>query len=451
MLQKLRQLISSPEEFAAQLVNPFQRFAHNEAASSILLLAAVVTALLWANSPWERAYHSIWEVRVSLAAGPWAISKTVRHWINDGLMAFFFFVVGLEIKRDLVVGELSSLRRAFLPAAAALGGMVVPALIFTLVNWGTPAIHGWGIPVATDIAFALGALAVLGKNLPAGLRAFLSALAIADDIGAVLVIALFYTETISVVHLTAALFFLVALALAHFFWVRWTLIYAILGVGLWIAVVGSGVHATVAGVLVAFFIPAREKYDTDKFIRTVDNLLGEFECEPGGCGRSILLNERHLNTVRSIALAANRAETPLQRLENSILPWVVFVVVPLFALANGGLTLIGMDVTNSITSRLSVGIILGLLVGKPLGICIFSYLSVKAGIASLPSDVTWPQLAGVGMLAGIGFTMSLFIMGLSFGEEVFIVQAKLGILCGSLLSAVLGLAFLHAVSRRIQG
>ncbi len=358
-------------------------------------------------------------------------------------MAFFFFTVGLEIKREMLVGELASLRKALLPASAALGGMLFPSLIFIYFTYGTAMAKGWGIPMATDIAFALGALAVLGRSIPVGLRVFLSAFAIADDLGAVLVIALFYTKTITLHYLLISLLFVGGLALANFFWVRHTLVYAILGTGLWLAILGSGIHATVAGIIVAMFVPARAKYDTDKFLSEVSTHLNEFQCEPAGCGHSILLNERHLNAVQSIELAAHHAETPLQRLEHSLHPWVAFVVIPFFALANAGVSFAGMDILNALLSPLTLGVSLGLLLGKPLGITLLSFLTVKTGLASLPSGVRWSHIVGASILGGIGFTMSLFIMGLSFSDETLIDQSKFGILAGSLASGVIGLAFLR--------
>lgn len=448
MLTKLKKNLVSGEEIGERLIRPFQRFSEREASSSILLLGAAIVALIWANSPLSQLYHTFWRTELSLSVGPYAISKSLFHWINDGFMAFFFFTVGLEIKQEMLVGELVSFRKAFLPAAAALGGMLFPSLIFFLFNRGTPAMHGWGIPMATDIAFALGALAVLGRRLPLGLRTFLSALAIADDLGAVLVIALFYTKTIVLDYLLVGLVFVGGLALANFLWIRRTLVYALLGIGLWLSILGSGVHATVAGIVVAMFIPAKGKYDTDKFIGEVGTLMNKLQCDPSGCGHSILLNERHLNIVQSIELAAHHAETPLQRLEHSLYPWVAFVIIPLFAICNAGLTFAGTEALRALTSPLTLGIVFGLLLGKPLGIGLFSYLAVKTGLASLPRGVKWPHIIGAGILGGIGFTMSLFIMGLGFAEDTLMVQAKLGILSGSLASAVLGLAFLWSVSLR---
>jgi NhaA family Na+:H+ antiporter len=447
MLAYLKKYLFSGKEIGEQLVRPFQRFAAKEASSSILLLAATVVALIWANSPLSGLYQDLWRTEISLSIGPYVISKSLLHWLNDGIMAFFFFTVGLEIKQEILVGELASFRRAFLPAAAALGGMLFPSLVFLLFNGGTPSIHGWGIPMATDIAFALGALAVLGRRLPIGLRAFLSAFAIADDLGAALVIALFYAKTLVWEYLVVSLIFVGCLAIANFLWVRRTLVYALLGIGLWLAVLGSGVHATVAGIVVAMFIPARGKYDTDKFMTEVSNLLGQFQCEPSGCGESIRLNAKHINAVQSIELVAHEAETPLQRLEHSLYPWIAFVIIPFFALGNAGLSFSGGRVLESIASPLTLGVALGLLLGKPLGIALFSFIAVKTGLAALPRGVRWSHIAGAGMLGGIGFTMSLFIMGLSFADDASIFRAKLGILAGSVASAIAGLAFLAAVLR----
>ncbi len=448
MFKGLMDLIPSGETIAEGLMRPFQRFSRQEASSSIVLLAAVSAAIIWANSPLSHLYRDFWNTEISLSLGTFVIGKSIRHWINDGLMALFFFTVGLEIKQEMIVGELSSFRQAFLPAAAALGGMLFPGLLFYVLNQGTPAVHGWGIPMATDIAFALGALAVLGKRLPLGLRAFLSAFAIADDLGAALVIAIFYTRVIVWNYLFLGMIFLAGLALANFLWLRGTLVYGLLAIGLWLAIMASGIHATVAGILVAVFIPARGKYDTDKFIGKVKMLLKDFECEPSGCGRSILLNQRHLDTVQSIRLAAFHAETPLQRLEHLLHPWIAFAVVPLFALANAGLSFPRTEIAAIIQSPLTMGIMFGLLAGKPLGITLFSYLAVKSGLASLPRGLNWLHIAGAGMLGGIGFTMSLFIMGLSFSEDFLVTQAKFGIFAASVAAAVFGLVFLYAAAER---
>jgi NhaA family Na+:H+ antiporter len=446
MPNRLKELILSPDRITSPLIRPFQSFFKKEASSSILLMLAALIAFFWSNSLFAETYHKLWNAELTIALAHFRISKSLLHWINDGLMAYFFFLVGLEIKREMLVGELASLRKAALPIAAALGGMCFPALIYILINRGTPYVAGWGIPMATDIAFALGALAILGKRIPSSLKIFLSAFAIADDLGAVLVIALFYTETIVWQYLIICLLIVLGLALANFFWIRWTLLYALLGFALWFFILGSGLHATIAGVVLALFIPSRGKYNTDKFVEEVNRGMGEFQCPPDGCGFSILLNPKHMNAVQSIELACHHVETPLQRLEHGLHPWVAFLVVPLFALANGGLTLGDMDFTRALHDPLTIGILLGLTVGKPLGITLCCYLALKTRLASLPTGVTWPNIIGVGCLGGIGFTMSLFIANLSFIDPETLSYSKLGILIASITSAVIGLAFLGAFS-----
>ena len=326
---------------------------------------------------------------------------------------------------------------------AAIGGMLFPALIFAAFNRGQPTLAGWGIPMATDIAFALGALYLLGNRVPVGLRVFLSAFAIADDLGAVLVIALFYTKQIFLPALAGALGILLLLALANAAWVRSALVYTVLGAALWAAVLLSGLHATVAGVLLALFIPARGMYDTDKFMQEVTHYLGEITCSADRCGYTILLDAKHLNAVQSIEMACHRVETPLQRMEHSLQPWVAFLIVPLFGLANAGFSLEGIGLADAVASPLAVGIAAGLFVGKPAGIVLFSWLFVRFGLASLPSGVTWTQVLAAGMLGGLGFTMALFIDGLSFTDPRFIDYAKLGILAGSLLSGIAGMVLLQ--------
>jgi NhaA family Na+:H+ antiporter len=447
MFEKLKDRFSTPPHFTSQIVRPFQSFFQKEAASSILLLAAALIAFIWSNSPVSGAYHHLLHSELSVTLGPYHVSRSLLHWINEGLMAIFFFTVGLEIKREMLVGELASLRKAALPAAAALGGMLFPAVIYLTFTLGTPEAKGWGIPMATDIAFALGALAVLGKRIPLSLRIFLSAFAIADDLGAVLVIALFYTQTIVWHYLLICLLLVCLLALANYFWIRWTLFYTLTGITLWFMILGSGLHATVAGIVVAFFIPARGKYDTDNYLRKVGQFLNEFECPAEGCGYSILQNPRHMNAVQSIELACHDVETPLQRLEHALHPWVAFAVIPVFALANGGLSLERIDPIAAFQNPLTLGVLFGLILGKPLGITLFSYLAVKTKIASLPAGITWSHIMGAGLLGGIGFTMSLFISNLSFVSQEMLSYSKLGILTGSLLSGLAGFAILGYTSR----
>lgn len=434
------------DRLRAGLIRPFQLFFNAEASSSILLICATAAALLWANSPFAVTYHHFWESELSIVLGRYSFARTLREWINEGLMAIFFFIVGLEIKREVSTGELASVKKALLPVGAAFGGMVFPALIYFAFNHGTPTVHGWGIAMATDIAFALGALFILGKRMPVGLRVFLSALAIVDDLGAVVVIALFYTETIAVSSLAFGLAAVLLMVIANLFWVRRTVVYALLGIGLWFSFLGSGIHATVAGVLVAMCIPAKGKHDTDRFLREVGKHLSEFRCPADGCGHSVALNEKHRDAVRSIELACHDAETPLRRLEHSLHPWVAYLVIPLFALANAGLSLEAIDVAYALTSPVTLGVGFGLLFGKPIGIVFFSYLFTRKNLSSLPTGVAWPHIVGAGILGGIGFTMSLFITSLSFRDPLACDLAKVGILIASFLSGIVGIASLHLFS-----
>lgn len=425
-------------------MDAFQRFFQRFVSGSYPIFAAAAAALIWANVA-PHSYHALWHAELSVTVGPFGMARSLAHWIDEALMALFFFTVGLEIKRELLVGALSSPKQAFLPVAAALGGMLIPAAIYGLINAGTDTARGWGIPMATDIAFSLAILGLLGRRVPLDLKIFLSALAIADDLGAVLVVALFYTPAITWSYLGAAAGFVLLLGAANRLWLRWTLVYVLLGLGLWLTVLGSGVHATVAGVLVAMFIPARGKYDTDTFLREVRGHLEGFTCEPGSCGHTILLNRSHQEAVQSIELACEAVETPLQRLEHGLQAWIAYLVLPLFALANSGLVLKGLDMAAAARHPITLGILLGLSLGKPIGISLFTFLAVKALKAALPQALAWRHILGVSCLAGIGFTMSLFIAGLSFDRPDFGDYAKLGIIAASVLSGAVGFLILRAV------
>lgn len=431
---------------ADQILRPAQRFFRKQVASSVLLLAATFFALIWANSNISETYHSFWHTKISLDFGEFHISKSLVHWINDGLMALFFFTVGLEIKRELLVGELASPKKALLPVIAALGGMLVPALIYIAFNLGSSNLDGWGIPMATDIAFALGAVAIFGHNLPVNLRIFLAAFAIADDLGAVLVIALFYTKEIVWFYVVVCVMLTFCLAIANFLWIRRTLVYAALGLAIWFFVLGSGIHPTVAGVIVSLFIPARGRYDTDRFLQNVDQIMAKFKCEDQSCGYSILLNQEHMHAVHSLKLACHDVATPLQRLMHVLHPWVAFTILPFFALSNTGLNFHGVNFSEVAVHTVSLGIFFGLVFGKPLGVMLFSFIAVKSGMGSLPKDVRWLHILGSAMLGGIGFTMSLFIADLSFSSIYMLNYAKMAILSASVLSAIIGITFLGFVS-----
>ena len=419
-----------------RVLRPFRQFIHLEASGGVVLMAATALALVWANSPWAASYAALWHTTVTIGADGFGLTYDLRHWINDGLMALFFFVVGLEIKRELLTGELASVRRAALPIAAAVGGMLVPALIYAAVTWGTPGIGGWGVPMATDIAFAVGVLALLGRRAPLGVKVFVTALAVVDDIGAVLVIALFYTPAVNWAALGAAAAFLAAALAANALGVRRPLPYALLGIGLWVAMLQSGVHATIAGVLLALAIPAQQRIDAVAFLSWSRELLDSFR--RASQRRTAAINEEQQWAVTSLEEACEQVQTPLQRLEHELHPWVAFVVMPVFALANAGVALSGGEIASATTDRVTLGVLLGLVVGKQVGVTLFSWLAVRLGLAALPSGVTWQHVYGASWLAGIGFTMSLFVAGLAFGESDSLERAKVGLLAASALAGAAG-------------
>ncbi|QXD16672.1 Na+/H+ antiporter NhaA [Rhodocaloribacter litoris] len=415
------------------LVRPFQIFFKMEAAGGVLLLVCAVIALLWANTPWAGAYFGLWQTTVTVGVGGFMISKPLLLWINDGLMAIFFFVVGLEIKREVLVGELASPKKAGLALAGALGGMVVPAVIYAVLNAGTDGLSGWGIPMATDIAFALGVLALLGPRVPLGLKVFLTALAIVDDLGAVLVIAFFYTAEISWGALGVGAGVLAALLVANRLRIQRPAVYVVLGVALWVALLKSGVHATLAGVLLALTIPARRRIDTHEFLARGNELLRTFarDVRPGKTEPST--DQR--DAVYALEIACRHVETPLVRMEHALHGWVAFGIVPLFALANAGVSLgSGLAPGDPIT----LGILAGLFIGKQVGVTGFAWLAVRLGWAERPLGVSWRQIHGVSLLCGIGFTMSLFIANLAFDDPALLDRAKVGILTASLVAGLGG-------------
>ena len=409
-----------------------------------MLLLSTVVALAWANSPSATSYTELWHTQATVGLGAFVLSKDLLHWINDGLMVVFFFVVGLEIKRELLGGELASFRRAALPIAAALGGMIVPAAIYAAINAASAGAPGWGIPMATDIAFALGVLALLGNRIPLTLKVFLTALAIVDDIGAVLVIALFYTAELSWLALTLGAVLLGALILANRAGVRDLRVYSLLGIGLWLAFLESGVHATVAGVLLAMTIPAHSRIQAKEFLDTSRTILNDF-AQASASNASAFVNEEQQTALQSLETACEQVETPLQRLEHNLHPWVTFLIMPIFALANAGVSLQG-DLIAAWTNPVSVGIVAGLVIGKQIGITLSSWLAVKIGLAVLPPGISWRQIYGVSWLGGIGFTMSLFIASLAFGESALLTSAKLGVLTASLIAGITGWILLQSVN-----
>ena len=429
----------------SKIIKPFQEFVQTEASGGILLLICTVFALLWANSPFSEAYFHLWHTKISVFISNTGLDYSLHHWINDGLMAIFFFVVGLEIKRELLVGELSSFKKASLPVAAALGGMLFPAGIYLLFNAGRESSPGWGIPMATDIAFVIGIMAILGSKIPTALKVFVTALAIADDIGAILVIALFYTSEISFISLAVAGGFMLLLIIANRLGIRNLLVYTILGIGLWLAFLKSGVHATVAGVLLSFTIPSSSKINTKKYVEKNSELLRNFD-NADQIDADILTNEEQQTFIHEIENNSKKLLPPLQRFEHSLAPWVSFVIMPLFALANAGVSL-GEGLVYSLLDSINIGIVTGLFIGKQAGIFLFTWLSIKLGISSKPYGINWKTIYGGGVLAGIGFTMSLFITNLAFTDNELIETAKVGILLASLISAIVGYFILN--SRKI--
>ena len=418
-----------------RLLRPFQQFFRTEAAGGIVLLVAAALALVWANSPFADAYADLWGAYVTVGAGSFEISKPLLLWVNDGLMAIFFFVVGLEIKREVLAGELAEPRKAALAIAAALGGMAVPALLYTLVTAGTPASGGWGIPMATDIAFALGVLALLGSRAPLALKVFLTAVAIVDDLGAVIVIALFYTAKLNIGMLVASLACVAALAVVNRLGVQKPIVYGLVGIVAWVFMLKSGIHATIAGVLVALTIPATRRIDETEFSERIGYLLGHFRhgLDPG----NTVPDADQMHAVHSMEEAIQDVEPPLQRLEHSLHGFVAFFVMPVFALANAGVAF-GADFASLATDIVALGVMVGLVVGKPIGVMLLAFVAVKTGLARLPTGVTWRHVLGVSFLTGIGFTMSIFIANLAFGTGALLDSAKLGILAASLVSGVLG-------------
>ncbi len=438
-----------------RVLGPFERFAARESSGGIVLLACAVLAMAWANSPWSGAYDAFQHASLLIGIGPWRAEMTVLHFINDGLMAVFFLVVGLEIKREILVGELNSLRQAALPLAGAVGGMVAPALLYLALNMQGSGAPGWGIPMATDIAFALGVLALLGDRVPVSLKVFLAALAIADDIGAILVIALFYSHGIDWGALAIAAGLLALSMAANRAGVRAAWAYGLIGLALWAAVLQSGVHATVAGVLLAFTIPARTLVNERQFLGETRRALEDFDqalpSAPLDLADQVLSNERSQEALHRLERLADAAQPPLHRLEHGLHGIVAFGIMPLFALANAGVRL-ESNLAAVAASPVTLGVILGLLFGKPLGITLFAWLAVQLGLAARPARASWPALHGVAWLGGIGFTMSLFVAGLAFPTPetaALLTAAKLGILTASALAGVTGYVILRrAVATR---
>ncbi|HXT26896.1 MAG TPA: Na+/H+ antiporter NhaA [Candidatus Eisenbacteria bacterium] len=413
-----------------------ERFVHSETSGSIVLFGGTVAALVWANSPWSSSYFALWKFPLKLGGYP-LFSMDLHHWINDALMVLFFLVVGLEIKREIVKGELSSIRQAALPILAALGGMIFPALIYFALNRSGPGARGWGIPMATDIGFALGVLALLGERIPSSLRVFMLAVAIVDDVGAIVVIAFFYTPQISLFPLALAgalLALLIVVAISK----GPLSVYVVVGVLFWAAVLSSGVHATIAGVILGLVAPINPKCRPEELADKAESLLSNFR-------NQILSNDKSSAeaTVAELDLLLRRVDSIAERLERSIHPWVCFLVLPLFALASAGVPLSPGQMRLAISSPIALGVFLGLIFGKATGIALFSFLAVRSKIGGMTDGLTWSGITGVSILSGIGFTVALFISGLSFEDEVLIAASKVAAIMASLAAGSIGYAYLR--------
>ncbi|MCS7176469.1 MAG: Na+/H+ antiporter NhaA [Candidatus Kapabacteria bacterium] len=440
------------ERYYACELTPVERFQHvvrslleRPYVAGIVLVLCTIIALAWANSPWGDTYAALFYTHFVVGYGDIALSKPLVFWINDGLMAIFFFLVGLEVKREILEGELSTWQKAALPVVAAIGGMLFPALIFTAFNYGQPTLRGWAIPAATDIAFAVGILSLLGHRVPHSLRIFLLSLAIADDIGAVLIIAAFYTADLSFGALAVGAVGLGVLWGFNRLRIYNLAVYAVVGVVIWMAFLKSGVHPTVAGVLTALTVPLQPRMPWERFWRGTLQLLSESTYQDG------MPKTYVMTLVEHVERASIQAMSPLQRAIHGLHMWVTYAIMPLFALANAGVRVEVEQIGMLLASPVLWGVALGLFLGKQLGVFGFSYLLTRLGVAKLPTGVRWSHVYGVSLLAGIGFTMALFIAGLAYGDSLLTLdEAKLGVLLGSALSAVVGTAVLWRVLPRLE-
>jgi len=430
-----------------RIATPFEHFLHAQTTTGIVLMFMTVLALILANTPMTEAYSHLFHTKIDFTVGSWQLSHTLHHWINDGLMAIFFFMVGLEIKREILVGELSNIKVAILPILAAIGGMILPALIYTAINYGTDSAVGWGIPMATDIAFAISALVLLGNRVSPALVTFLVALAIVDDLGAVIVIAVFYTDQIQFLPLGLAGFSFLILVLFNRVGIHMILPYFIVGLFMWFFMLESGVHATIAGVIAAMAIPSKPKRTPTDFTMHTKNLLDEYDNYPIATDNT--MHEKQKAILLNITDNIDSVGSPSARLEHALHLPVALIVIPLFALANAGISIDFSSIGETIISPVSLGIIAGLVVGKVMGIAGVAWVAIKLGIAKLPENSTMSQVFGVAFLGGIGFTMSIFVADLAFlGNDVFIFQAKVGILAASLFAGIFGFVWLKYIAKQ---
>jgi NhaA family Na+:H+ antiporter len=446
-----KEYIAPWEKAFNRVLTPLEEFIHRQTTSGVLLMLCAVAALYIANSQWNEGYRHLLEMPFTIGVQGFQLSKSLHHWINDGLMALFFFVVGLELKREILVGELSDPKQAILPIIAAAGGMVVPVLIYLSINPEGHAFDGWGVPMATDIAFALGTLALLGNRIPKSLLTFLVALAIVDDLGAVMVIALFYTETINFLALATAATMLLLLVTLNLGGIRRPLPYILIGVVLWIAMLKSGVHATLAGIFLAFTIPMRPKYDPDRLLSHINEILGQIK-HAYKCEKNIVKNDELRARVRALGEGVRQVQAPAQVLERKMHIPSAYLVIPIFSLANAGIPIDWSSLGSIVTHPVSVGITCGLVGGKLIGIAGFSWVAVKLGLTSLPHGLNFNHIVGVALMGGIGFTMSIFIAELGFAHHAQdLLMAKTGVLIASILAGISGFLWLYLTSEDSRG
>lgn len=424
-------------------------FLESQTSGGLVLLVCTIIALIVANVPSLQHLQEIWHLDAGISVGSFKLEMSIMHWINDALMAVFFFVVGLEIKREMLVGELSSLKKATLPIFAALGGMLVPAAIYAFFNAGTPTSNGWGIPMATDIAFAVGVISILGKRCPSPLKIFLLALAIVDDLGAIIVLALFYpSHEISFLYMGLALLVFVILIGFNRAKIDNPFVYVIFGLVLWYFVFKSGIHATIAGVLLAITIPSKTTINEVRFYVKMKHLMDKFK-ESGNSEVEVLANPKQLETIHDINEEVDAINPLMHRFESALHPISNFLIIPLFALANAGVALDGSVLSMSPLPPVVPGIFFGLLLGKPIGITLFSFISVKTKLAEMPAGVPWKQVFAIGIVAGIGFTMSIFVDNLAFSDPVALNIGKATILVTSFVSAICGMAAIFLTTKKI--
>ena len=430
-----------------EIVRTFNKFVHNEATGGILLLLCAVIAVVFASVPGGQWFDAFWDNQAGIHIGNFSLDMTLRGWVNDALMAIFFFTVGLEIKREMTVGQISSVKRAILPTLAALGGMLMPALIYAACNAGTDTLHGWGIPMATDIAFAIGLISLLGSKVPTSLKVFLTALAIVDDLGAIIVLAIFYpAHGLHLVYLLWVLFIVLFVMLLNRLKIQYKFIYVIAGIFMWYFTYKSGIHATIAGVILAMLVPVKAEVNSSAFIAKISRLLNRYK-DVAADDQDILTNPQEQHIIHQMHNEIKSVDPFIHRFESALHPFVCFLIMPLFALANAGVAMDFSSFTGGFP-HVALGIFLGLFLGKPLGIFLFSWLAIKCKIAEKPIGANWIQLLSVSVLGGIGFTMSIFISNLAFSDVATINMAKIAILLTSTLAAIAGLAALKATCRK---